>query len=270
MNVLMLPFQRCSLVLLFCLSVMLCFANGCGNANNGMLSYSDQPLSEWVDKLGNSKLQGSERQKAVLAVQSIGTNALPFLLAQIRRGSAIDGPRRAGIVAALEALGKPGEMALPALTEITVQGNERSSETALWALSRMGNPGVEAMTNALGNSNEARRSKVIKMLHSMGTNAHTAVPAMLLCLRNTKDDYDTAFWAGCGAARASQQPREIIRNLSTNLLEGGSACRYGSASALRLFGNEAKEAVPALRTLLSDKNERVRYAASNALLSIQQ
>lgn len=256
--------------LLVSLALMFCFAAGCGKSDNGLPPQQTRTLAERVDELGNPKLQGGERQKAVLAVQSTGTNALPFLIGQIKRGRAIDGPRRAGIVAALEALGKSGEIALPALTEITVEGDDRSAETALWALSRMGNPGVVAMTNALADSDAARRSKVIEMLHGMGTNAHSAVPAMLSCLRNIEDNYDTAFWAGCGAARASIQPTETIRNLTTNLIEGNAACRYGSASGLRLFGSDANEAMPVLRSLLTDTNERVRYAASNALLSIQQ
>jgi HEAT repeat protein len=269
-HVLMRAFLRNFFGLLFWVAVLLCVALGCGKANIGVPSYRGRALSEWVDELGNPKFQGADRQKAVLAVQSSGTNALPFLIAQIGSGHTIDGPRRAGIVAALEALGKDAESALPALVEVAVQGDERSSETALWALSRMGNPGVEAMTNAIAMSNGSRRLKVVEMLHSMGTNAHSAVPAVLLCLRNTEGDYDTAYWAGCAAARASLQPREVIRDLTTNLLEGGSACRYGSASGLRLFGSEAKAAVPALKALLSDTNERVRYAASNALSTIQQ
>lgn len=255
-----------------CLAMLLCVALGCGSRNKAELAIHGKLLSHWVDQLGNPKLEGGDRKKAALAVQSIGTNALPFLITQIKLGSAIDGQRRAGVVAALETLGKSGDSALPALTDIVIRGDERSADTALWALSRMGDSGIGAMTNILviPDADDQRRSKVVRMLHSMGKQAHVAVPAMLAHLRSNESDYDAAFWAGCGAARASLEPSEVIHSLTTNLLEGGSACRYGSASGLRLFGREAVEAVPALRTLLSDTNDHVRYAASNALSNIQK
>lgn len=261
---------RCLYGVSFFPVVLLCVATGCGHEGKGNPSYRGRALSEWIDQLGNPKLQGASRQEAVLAVQSIGTNALPLLIAQIKLGSAIDGQRRMGIVAAFEILGRSGEVALPDLTDIAGHSDERAADTALWALSRMGNPGVQAMTNALANSNDPRRLKIVQMLHSMGTNAYAAVPSLLSCLRNIQNDYDTAFWAGCGAARAGRQPSEIVQTLTTNLLVGSSACRYGSASGLRLFGAKAAQAIPTLETLLSDTNERVRYAASNALSSIKQ
>jgi HEAT repeat protein len=221
--------------------------------------------------LGDPKLHpGTARQQAFLAIRDAGTNAVPFLLREIKRGSAIDGTRRAGVVEALEALGGFGQPALPKLTEITLQGDERSAETALWALSRMGRPGVEAMTNALVYATASRRLKVVQMLHSMGTNAHAAVPALVLSLRNVGGDYETAFWAGCGAARASLEASEVVPGLATNLLEADSACRFGSASGLRLLGREASSAIPVLKLLLTDTNEQVRSAASDAILNIQR
>ena len=244
--------------------------SGCMDRNNIDPAFQNQALSEWVDQLGISKLESNTRQRAVLAVQSIGTNALPFLINQIKLGNAINGQRRIGIVVALEVLGESGRIALPDLADIAARGDDRSADTALWALSRMGSSGVDAITNALTQSIRIRQLKIVRMLHSMGTNAHAAVPALLLCLSIIEEDYDLAFWAGCGAAQLSLQPDKIVPALATNLLVGSSACRYGSASGLCLLGSRAKEAVPALRRLLLYTNESVRYAASNALTILEQ
>ena len=231
-------------------------------------SANRQIILYWVDILGNPKIQGPERARAEHALQSIGTNALPLLLEQAKLGHAIDGQRRMGVVMAFEVLGNTARGATSSLSEIIVNCDMRSAETALWALSNMGSAGVESMTNVLSQVGIERRRMVIKMLHSMGTNAFIAIPAFLSVLKNPEGDHEMAFLAGCAAARCTLEPNMVVHVLHTNLLQADSATRYGSASGLAEIGTNGVIALPSLRKLLSDTNQNVREAASNAVFSI--
>jgi hypothetical protein len=243
-------------------------ATGCGKRNEP--SYHGILISEWLDKLGNPKSTLAEKERALRAVRSIGTNALPFLLSQVKSGRCIAGPRRSGVVEAFEALGESATSVVAELGRIADQADDDyTAYTALWALSVMGGPGAKAMSAILTNVNEFKRHQAAQILYSMGTNAHTAVPALLSTLGQYKGDFELAFWTGSTAVRATLQPDELIPVLITNLLQGSAECRYGSASGLKLLGNKAREASSALELLLQDTNESVRFAAYSALLSIK-
>ena len=112
--------------------------------------YDGRPLSQWLEDLDGHTHTWGEGQRAILAIRAMGTNAVPFLVAELRRGArwepgllepVIDfgSDRRARAAAGLRALAPLGlaKGAVPDLARMVEHGNEPTADWALRTLARM-------------------------------------------------------------------------------------------------------------------------------------
>jgi hypothetical protein len=157
-------------------------------------SYKGKPLSEWLAHYRRPERSGGEPTEAELAVRSLGTNALPFLIASLRyelppwrralrtlatlgEGKVFYGRswilgRRARQTANAETgfaiLNTNAAPAIPEL-EVLMKDNRKPDKgvPAIWALGEIGGPAIPALTNALADTNQTNRYVIIDVLYTL-------------------------------------------------------------------------------------------------------
>jgi len=172
--------------------------------------YGGKKLSEWLFLLSRD---GRPTSQAAVAIREIGTNAYPYLLSWM----AYETPRwkmnlhgavypilkrisnpatqspllnykaelRADVAGrALEILGRPLE-AIPDLERLLNAPRARMGAVrAAQILTKLGAPGLSALSSALTNRNDAIRGTLAQVIGYMGTNAQPAVPGLLKLLKD--------------------------------------------------------------------------------------
>ena len=262
-----------------------------------LLTHSNEPkyqgraLSYWTEHLAlTEKADGPPQADCSIAVQHIGTNAVPFLLRWIQYtpgttwmsrfqdrihlsvGAAIDVyDRRAalayGSAHAFEALGPAGQIALPKLARLA---NDPSSQDNRYlyvqALAGIGTNALPALIGVITNRNNNARTFAMSAIETIGTNAEPAIPALLDCLREPDQHV-----AGCAASTlGSLQLRSdlVVPALKEVLQDERSLLQLFVINALARFGPEAREACPLLVRFLDSPDNHVRSIATNALTQI--
>jgi hypothetical protein len=246
---------------------------GCGSEENHWVK--GRPLSYWVKVLGHQKIQGPKRKKAESAILELGTNAIPYLLKQVRLGEEIDGFTQQGTRIAFWLLGPVASNAVGSLSQIALSSNGIVARDALYILSGLGDFGVKELTNLLWKVDGRKRDRVLDFLdsasfsHSTNGNAKAMISeACLRFLSLVDDDFSQAFFAGSAAARSCIDASGMVETLRMVLKTGAPAGRYGAAIALESLGRDGLRAVPELEMLLNEEDWRLRNAASNALKKI--
>jgi HEAT repeat protein len=242
--------------------------------------YQNKPLSEWLKDLGSGRRETQTRAEE--AIRSIGTNALPMLLNELRSQDHLGWrvwhrilPRKAYTVAAdrihpadraLRVLGPEAEAALPALLQIAADprcGDDRPRR----ALAAIGPRAVTPMICALTNSNERVRSCAALVLTSTGPSGRDAAPALLRSL--TDSDARVRAHAAGALSRIEADPKIVVPALTERLSDTDSYVRFCAVMSLGEFGERATSAVPALRRLESDQSPKVRQQALDAVRRIE-
>ena len=243
--------------------------------------YQNKPLSEWLKDLGSGRRETQTRAEE--AIRSIGTNALPMLLNELRAQDHLGWrvwhrilPRKAYTVAAdrihpadraLRVLGPVAEAAVPALLEIAAEpecGDDRPRR----ALAAIGPRAVAPMISALTNSNERVRSCAALVLRSIGPSARDAAPALLRSLRDP--DARVRAHAAGGLSRIGADPEIAIPALIERLADADGYVRLCAAMSLGEFGERGTSAIPALQRLESDQSHEVRQQALEAVRRIER
>ena len=129
-------------------------------------------------------------------------------------------------------------------------------------------PGDEASIQSLGNlANTGPTLEVgqdaIRALMSIG---RPALPTILGCLGSKHDEVGRIVLASLNHDWAER--KAVIKTLTGLLSDREARTRRGAAEALELYGTDARDAAPVLRSRLKDEDEGVRNAARKALRAV--
>jgi HEAT repeat protein len=177
-------------------------------------SYQDKRLSEWVSLLkdNNSDSFDVTGNQIQLAIQSMGTNALPYLLEcisyepprwrrEIRKRlpdefadngkvqGLVDGQAHDRARAAVLAFAMLGTNASPAIPELVSLMQDTNTPyravLAMVALGEIGDAGFPALTNALSNPRQIRRVVIIHVIGSQ-IDTNLSMPTLLAALSDNE------------------------------------------------------------------------------------
>jgi len=173
------------------------------------------------------------RRAAVAALGRAGEKAVPAL----RRGLKDAEPQvRWTAAQSIRQLGEMGKPALEDLTELALKdGNSIVRRNATFALSAMGSDGAKGLAKVLGDSKDYQTQ--VSAVQALGTLGEKAAPALDALID------------------ALKLPQPVLR--------------WSAANALGTLGAAAKEAIPALQAATKDANPTVRGFAMTALTRIQ-
>ena len=265
-------------------------------------TYHGHSLSKWVAILGEGSHQEATVQQAVEAVNSIGTNATPYLLAWIqfepkpgpfqsraniyndnwqqlslrdrvlydyfrsRRQRAAEG---AG--AAFQVLGARAAPAIPEL--VRLMNGRAGSITAIraaLALGLLGTNGLPALLAAIDDPEHQNRFEALSAISmlpdDLTPSAERVVPHLIPCVSDQKDRRVAP--AAVYALRKFRSAPQLVLPVLTNCLSStNNRIRYLSVTALGSLGRPAAAALPALTNALRDPDpsvgEAARYAIGN-------
>jgi len=227
--------------------------------------YDGETLSYWMEHYYRSSA-GSlmvVNPSAREAVRAAGTNALPYLIRWMNRPVRWEGDVNYPYWAlhGFEVLGPEAKPAIPDLVGLL---GKCGNYTDL-ALAAIGREAVPAITNFLAtNRNFRAHFSACGAFSYMGTNAESAVPCLIGCLKRPYP----AGAAGALAAVGHNRPGEVIPALVEALGQSGGYAAVEVAEALGSFGPAAAEAVPALLAASTNRPADVRTHGAAALQRI--
>jgi hypothetical protein len=229
--------------------------------------YQGKPLSvcleNYFDRDGNETTREQERA-ADLAVQHIGTNALPLLIEMIKakdsrfKSKLIDllakqrwikihilpaGVLQARAMMAFRALGTTARPAIPDLARLLNDG-----ETVARVLSEIGAESIPVLTNALVHADARVRANAITALGDYPRTPENSTP-----LKPAEQSAIDSATPG------------IIHLLLNRLKDPDADVRGRAAETLGFFAKEPTLSVPALLQLLDDKDDWPRKLAVGAI-----
>jgi HEAT repeat protein len=189
---------------------------------------------------------------------------------------------REAIPAFIEALKEPTDTDRPVVSAGPVVGNPLTGPAyvAAQALGRVA-PGtaaaghaVAALTEVLQSGPPGRRPSAASALGQFGPEAAQAIPALAGMLGDTAESESSAnektFADALGRiAPGTRSAQAAITALTAALKSKSAAKREATAKAIERFGPKAKDAIPQLRTLLSDPDPKVCSAAAAAIKSLE-
>ena len=252
------------------------------------LSYKDKELSAWVADLRNKSSQ-PVRDEAKESIRQIGTNALPFLLEELRTLGVLwqnnitnfySKPeiveRQMRLRATFEVLGSIAKPAIPILRE-RMNENGFVADTSQHALIQI-DPAIAArvLTEALTNKHYYVSCAAANNLFSLNTNAEIAVTVLLKTLRdnssNTNDSRNLRSFSANALGAIGKQPETIVPVLARVIQDDESPLvRLSAVRALAKFGTNATPALPMLwQVSTNDPQTHVRSSASVAIQTIQK
>ncbi len=254
--------------------------------------YQDRTASSWLAQLDDGHRetnivlrwelwqpqapQSAQQKEAALAIQGMGTNALPYLLSILeKKASRWDGlfgkrlppavyHHRAEL--ALEALGPQGRPLIPALTRILHENT--SPKEAAMVLAAMGPEGWEVLTGTISDTNSTAASCSIWALGSHRAFIPGTTVEALMAKFIANDPETINAITGWALAEIGQDREQVVSLLISGLQSRRWDSRWGCAVALGRMGRDARSAVPTLLALLQDKDQVMRHDAAQALEQI--
>jgi HEAT repeat protein len=229
--------------------------------------FQGKPLSYWFREYARYGAyaypgqQGEARgDQALKALRAIGTNAVPFLVAECLSTNQ-DSPLTTNLATALSKVGfaayvpkeQMGTAAYEALREL---------KPPAWVL-------LPYLTSALAETNSPRRLYALYVLNATGEGAEATVPYLAAALRgaNPREQTAAVISAGRLGAPAKGAIPDLIELLSdVNLRRAPS--RLWVADTLGGFGTNAASATPVLLDMLAGSDSREWRAAAEALYKI--
>lgn len=260
--------------------------------------YRGYPLTRWVNSyeaVNGGGSQEARSERAVAAINSIGTNALPWMLSAIdhepsrvrehfRTHSAklpawlsnssfiqrllTDNEEAASTaMRTFEILGPDAATAIPLLEQLARSTNKPNSATrAVIALGYIGRDAVPTITNLLADSRPAQGWAMQYCLNHLGTNAAPAIPILVDLLNNTNAAIADSSVLALGKFWFAAD--QCVHPLVSTLTNANSTVRRSAAIALSNFGARARFALPALTNALLDADPEVRQGAIFAIKTI--
>jgi len=246
--------------------------------------YEGKPLSYWLPDLGVDS-SPSERERSRKAICALGTNSLPWLMAEFTR------PRRKWVVAfhrwqdkltrspsrrfehethvwrfagALHLLGPALEPALPELSRYL--DHQDLSWSAAVAMSGAGELALPYFTQQMNSTNLNRQQAALGGLCKLAQHSEAAVPPLARALQSTNSW--TRVYAADMLGRVSLRPDIMVPALTAALSDPHPDVQTFAADALGNLGPAAMSAIPALRQFWTNATVFPRQHASNALYKI--
>ncbi len=250
-------------------------------------TYAGKRLSDWVtvrwDRNPEVKKQAED------AISQIGTNALPFLLAELEvhdkglklklvhwaevlhfdkfRDLNADYIRRNRAANAMAALGSLATPAMPELVRRLSSKLDVNFEYA-FCLGHIGTNALVPLTTALTNVSNNVRQKAAYGLGWMRTNGQPAIPNLLISLQDSDPRVRGYSARSLGMIRC--KPDVVIPALIASLSDTNSSARSDAALALGDFGPAATAAIPDLIKVMSDPDSDVTNNAAHSLYWIDK
>lgn len=247
-------------------------------------TYKDKTVSVWISELSD-KSSSEVRAKAQDALRNIGTNALPFLLKEIRVLGEIrekqgitnfyTNPaltkRQMDVHRAFKTLGPIARPAVPLLVN-RISDSGLVADFVSSALIQIDpNLAVAVLTKTLTNQNYDIRCVAANRIYEVAEHAETAVPVLIQCLEDkssdTNDSTNLREFSANALGAIGKPANEIIPVLLYALESDGSVLvRRAAARALSKFTNDAAIIVPSLmRSAQIDAMPLVRSMAIHGL-----
>jgi HEAT repeat protein len=248
-------------------------------------SYKGRSLSHWVQRYfqGRSWDYGQDVE-ADEAVQHIGTNAIPYLLAWLRTEEPAWQPKwkeltdrlpepirpkkqfpvRYGVPGAFGALGAEARTALPELTKLAHDTNHLATAfLATWALGKIKLEDIWPLATVLTNGFTFIKDAAWVGIRRQGTNAEVAIPFLVGCFKAKPSERGAEVFGALAL-----KPDLVVPALTDALSNRSDHVRLAAAQALGNYGPQARSAVPQLRRLLGDPFQPVARTARAALTKI--
>jgi hypothetical protein len=238
--------------------------------------HGGRPLSRWLrvlvfpEQYGTSAAPGLQRREAIEAVQSLGTNSIPWLLkwivhqeappdsriligelqarlprpftsrgSQFRAGNDPWLHTAAGCVSAFKALGPEATGAIAPLVGIAEDPrNPGAQNRALKALGRIGQPAVPAIMGLAARGSSPVRARAVSALALLGEDASPAV-GLLISLLNDPDE-GVAVASANTLGRLRLAPDEVLPALSRAAFDNRTMVRETSLFSMLEYEGEAK------------------------------
>ncbi len=267
-------------ILLLCLLTVLLVVSYSAKQDSGP-KVNGHPLGFWLKKLVGKSNSASDMRDAEQAVRLAGTNAVPYLIAQLSAVEKAKAERSGkipdlgeaiylsgGAVAALEILGNSIEPSIPELARLMNSESPETVGNASRVLSGLGPSGAETILSGLTNRNPEARVAAAKWLGHTGTNLVGKVPFLLTSLDHLDDR--TASECCFGLVFNYANLPNLVPELVNHLASTNAATRCLIATGLGFMGTNALESIPALQGLASDPSQHVRDAAKDALSRIRR
>ncbi len=251
-------------------------------------------LSQWVATPDPGSYDASGYASAIVAVKEMGTNALPFLIHELRskdsplwellppsaykmrlvsRIRIMSGPpaseRQQRAVYFLELLGPTARPAIPALSECLDRPD--IAELAANVLGKYNSAGNVALgpeatlplLKSLTNGNPQARFVAANALGLLGTRPDLVVPALIKALKDPAPEVRAMAARSFGLYKP--QADVIVPALTLSLDDKDPNVRRDALWMLGRYRVRALKSVPKVLVLLNDPDFNVRQAATNTL-----
>jgi|SRR5665213_219954 len=235
-------------------------------------------LAHWYQQYGDRNMEAEE------AVRSMGTNAVPYLVKWIGRPcrSTADYDFCGRALKGFEVLGQTASPAIPDLVKII----GRNGNFIACAVGYIGTNAISALTQKLLESVTATNEptnlfdhnghptekfgvqrNILESLSMMGTNAQSAVPALISYLHDPRAR-ELGDAATVLAIAGQNQPDMVIPELVNTFSSSSGYIRAETADALATFGTNALSAIPVLLRGEQDKDANNRAHIAVAIKQI--
>jgi HEAT repeat protein len=131
-----------------------------------------------------------------------------------------------------------------------------------------GGPAAPVLAAMLPDAGKADRLRILQCLEKLGPAAKEAIPALDRALEATEPDL--RLQAAFARVKAGPAPADKVVLIFAATLSGKNERRGQAAHELGRIGPPARDALPALREALKDKNPWVQMAAAEAAFRIDQ
>jgi HEAT repeat protein len=229
------------------------------NAAFALGEIGSSAIPELLDSLGDK--DSRMRRNVAAALVRIGQPAVPRLIQLLHAENSIIRNNAAGI---LGRIGPKAKKAIPALEKALQDEDKAFCWTVKQALRKIKQVTVDDLIECLNDKDIIIRSHAVESLGEMGPEAKSAVPQLILCLKDQKAEVrKKAALALAGIGKPA------LPALIESLQNEDVRIRKNAAFCLGEMGEQAKGALQALKKLLKDPYKQVRWCADNALKKIE-
>lgn len=229
-------------------------------------TYDGKALSRWLKDLDVENTIETQ-QKARPALIAIGTNAIPYLLSEVRTWpNQRDDKQKWRIFSAFQILGDSASNAIPALESMLADSRDTTNVVGL--IAQIGPKANDTLLHLVTNKNSQVRFTVVMHLEAAGAGRSDSVQALIGRLSDTSGEVRSA--AANRLGNADLYSEQVISALISSLSDSDPDVRVTAALSLGRFGHNAKIAIPKLTPLLNDDHAIVQKAARTALDNIER
>jgi len=251
--------------------------------------YQGKKLSAWLGDLTLANTTSAQQQAAIEAVRSMGTNAIPALLAMLAaedprwrvqtvnwfqdtlhlslRTSLANADRQRARLG-FRVLGPTARPAIPELAMRLTNAAPVIADCAFQALAEIDDPAVvPPLVAALTHSNTFLHLAAATTLGQLRGKASAAVPPLENTLRSTDAGLRAAAARAIGFIGAGTD--QTVVALITTLSDPDPRVRSAAAMALGALGTRAAAALPALRAMPEADDGFSRRPVARAIVRVQ-